>query len=101
MSKMFDDSDGTSFMFRKYPMIGEGGEYPETSGVYIMAKETAPVYIGQSENLKKWLVPGHKKLECAKKQGADAIYILEAPKEELEKRVRDLIYNYEPFCNGE
>ena len=97
----FKDKNGTEHRFKKFPMIGAGATYPATSGVYIMTKHEKPVYIGQSEDLSKWLVPGHKKEACAKKAGADAVYILEAPKSETEKIAQDLIYAYNPECNGE
>lgn len=101
MSEIFKDKNGMEFKFEKYGMMGQANsDYPAASGVYIMAKGTTPLYIGQSEDLKKWLIPGHKKSECPIKEGADCIYICLFPKEECEKRVEDLIYAYNPPCNG-
>lgn len=101
MSRVFKDRNGKERTFKKFGWIGKGPDkYPATSGVYIMAREGHPIYIGQSEDLHKWLVPGHPKAECAANAGADAIYILEAPKAETEKIVQDLVYAYNPECNG-
>ncbi len=101
MSQIFKDKNGMEFKFEKYGMFGQANsDYPAASGVYIMAKGDTPLYIGESEDLKKWLKPGHEKSECPIKAGADCIYICLFPKEENEKRVGDLIYAYNPPCNG-
>ncbi len=64
MSQIFKDKNGMEFKFEKYGMFGQAiSDYPAASGVYIMAKGDTPLYIGESEDLKKWLKHGHENSE--------------------------------------
>ena len=82
------------------------GTFPNDSGNYILAKETAvgwiALYIGQTNDLRRRMfeLARHERSTCAIRRGMTHIHVHVNPDETTRRREeRDLIERYRPACN--
>lgn len=103
---IFKGSSGKEYKFKIY---SKSSEQPEQSGIFILAYthprghlsgfETHPLYIGQSDNLRKTLSDPPQK-ECVNKECWNCTYMLLIDDPTLrDEYLQDLIAKNQTACN--
>ena len=95
-------ASGTPYQYWFYPIHTELKDEP---GNYILARVNGSrweaLYIGQTQNLKERIGPGHHRWDCAKRYGATHIHAHTSSHNEADRsrEESDLIRSNNPYCN--
>ena len=101
---MWSGASGKEYKYWIHPI---GTSFKDTPGDYIFAKETAPdrwapVYIGETDSLKKRL-SNHEKMPCVKRYGGRHVHVHTSSADEKTRTAEesDLLKKWDPPCNKE